>query len=387
MLIQNGKILTMEDSVIENGYVHIQNGIIQAVGEMSCAPQDKETLDAEGGWVLPGLVDAHTHLGLYEDSLGFEGDDGNEDTDPITPQLRVIDGINPMERNFAEALAAGVTSVVVSPGSANPIGGQLAAIKTYGRRIDDMLLKAPLAIKFALGENPKSVYHDKNQPPVTRMATAALIRDTLQKAVEYQKKQEAAEEIEDAPDFDSKYESLLPLLRGEIPAHFHAHRADDIFTAIRIAREFSLRYVIIHGTEAHLVSDILADEHAEIITGPLLTDRSKPELSNMTAEAPALLSKAGVLISISTDHPETPLKYLLNCALSAVQEGLEEMEALKAITINSAVIAHIDDRVGSLKKGKDGDLVIFTGNPFDFRSKISAVVINGRQVMNGGKNA
>ncbi|MGN1030213.1 MAG: amidohydrolase, partial [Butyricicoccaceae bacterium] len=250
MLLKNAKIFTMEDEPPFDGCIRIENGIITDIGCM--ADGDEQVIDAEGCWVLPGLVDAHTHLGLFEDSIGFEGEDGNEDTDPVTPQLRVIDAINPFERSFDEALRAGVTSCVVSPGSANPIAGQIAAIKTYGRRIDDMILKAPCAMKFALGENPKSCYHDKDETPVTRMATAALIREALYQAAEYGRKKRSAEEESDQPDYDAKHEALLPVLDRRIQAHFHAHRADDIFTALRIAKEFSLDAVILHGTEAYL---------------------------------------------------------------------------------------------------------------------------------------
>lgn len=378
MLVKNGLVWTMEQGVIENGFVEIENGVIKAVGEG--APEGAECFDAAGGWILPGLVDCHTHLGLFEDSLGFEGEDGNEDTDPVTPHLRVLDAVNPMERCFEEALAAGVTTAVVSPGSANAIGGQIAAFKTCGKRIDKMIVKAPLAIKFALGENPKAVYHDKNQAPVTRMATAALIREALRKAKDYQQRLDMAENDEDLPEFDSKSESLLPLLRREIPAHFHAHRADDIFTALRIAREFEFELVIIHGTEAHLVTDELSGEQAPVVTGPLLTDRSKPELRHLTTQSPAILHKAGILTAICTDHPEIPLKYLMDSAAAAVRGGMEEKDALAAVTRNAAEIAGIADKVGSLRPGKDGDLVIYTGDPFMLKTKVAAVFVNGKRV-------
>ncbi len=381
MIICNGKIVPMDGEIIENGFVSFENGKITAIGSMENLPAG-EYLDAHGGWVMPGLVDAHTHLGLFEDSLGFEGEDGNEDTEPITPQLRVIDGINPMERSFAEARAAGVTTVVVSPGSANPIGGQMAAIKTCGRRIDDMIVRAPAAMKFALGENPKSVYHDKEQTPVTRMATASLIRDQLMKAHEYaeHQKEAATDEDKEPRDYDDQLEALLPVLSGEIAAHFHAHRADDIFTALRIAKEFSLRPVIVHGTEAHLVADLLAPEHVPIISGPFMTDRSKPELTNLTERAPALLRAAGVSVAITTDHPEFPVKYLLDAARFAVRGGMEPDDALRAITIDAARIADIADRVGSIESGKDGDLVLLTGDPFDYKTRVTAVFCDGRQV-------
>lgn len=380
MIICNGKILPMEGEIIENGFISWENGKITGIGSMKNLPEG-EYIDVHGGWVLPGLVDAHTHLGLFEDSLGFEGEDGNEDTEPITPQLRVIDGINPMERSFAEARNAGVTCCVVSPGSCNPIAGQIAAIKTAGRRIDDMILQNPCAMKFALGENPKSCYNDKDEAPVTRMATAALIRETLYKAKEYARQKQRAEEPADLPEYDAKMEALLPVLDGTCQAHFHAHRADDIFTALRIAKEFSLKPVILHGTEAHLVADILAKEQVPICSGPILTDRSKPELHHLTEQAPALLTAAGIPTAIITDHPETPLKHYMRCAVAAVQAGMQPMDALRAITIIPAQIIGLDDRVGSLKIGKDADLFVTDGDPFDYRTKVTNVYIDGKQMM------
>ncbi|MCD8356641.1 MAG: amidohydrolase [Clostridia bacterium] len=380
MIICNGKIVPMEGEIIENGFISWENGKITGIGSMENLPAG-ECVDVHGGWVLPGLVDAHTHLGLFEDSLGFEGEDGNEDTDPVTPQLRVIDGINPMERSFEEARNAGVTCCIVSPGSSNPIAGQIAAIKTVGRRIDDMIVKAPCAMKFALGENPKSCYNDKDETPATRMATAALIRETLYKAKEYAGQKQRAEDPADAPEYDAKMEALLPVLAGTCQAHFHAHRTDDIFTALRIAKEFSLKPVILHGTEAHLVADILAEEQVPICSGPTLTDRSKPELHHLTEQSPALLTQAGIQTAIITDHPETPLKHYMRCAVAAVQAGMQPMDALRAITIVPAQIVGLDDRVGSLRVGKDADLFITDGDPFDYRTKVTAVFIDGKQIV------
>ena len=379
MIICNGKILPMVGDCIENGYVSWENGIITGIGSMESLPAG-EYYDAHGGWIMPGLVDPHTHIGLFEDSLGIEGEDGNEDTDPITPQLRVIDGINPMDRSFAEARQAGVTCCVVSPGSCNPIAGQISAIKTVGRRIDDMIVKQDCAIKFALGENPKSCYNDRDETPVTRMATAALIRETLYKAQEYDEQKKHAEDVTDLPEYDAKMEALLPVLHGTCQAHFHAHRADDIFTALRIAKEFSLRPVILHGTEAHLVADILATEDVSICSGPFMADRSKPELRHLTEEAPALLTAAGVPTCITTDHPETPLKHMMRCATAAVQSGMDEMDALRAITIVPARIVGLSDRVGSLEIGKDADILVTSGNPLDYRTTVTAVFINGTPV-------
>ena len=360
------------------GWVLLADGRIADMGE-GTPPACADVLDGEGGVLTPGLIDIHSHLGLYEDGLGFEGADGNEDTDPVTPHLRAIDGINPMDRGFREAREAGVTTVAVSPGSANPIGGQIALIKTAGRRVDDMVLKAPLAIKFALGENPKSVYHDKDQAPVTRMATAALIREELYKAKEYFSRKARAEDDpeQDDPDYDCKLEALLPLLWGKAEAHFHAHRADDIFTALRIAKEFGLRAVIIHGTEAHLVADLLAEERVPVVCGPFMTDRSKPELRHLTDEAPGILCRAGIPIAITVDHPEIPLRLLPMALMLAVRAGMDRTDALRAVTSVPARIAGMQDRIGSLRVGLDADCVLWNGDPLDLANQVQAVFVNG----------
>ena len=369
--------------VIPDGYLDVQDGRIAAVGAWPPADDAAgEVLDAKGGWLLPGFVDAHTHLGMWEDGLGFEGDDGNEDTDPCTPQLRAVDAINPLDRCFEEAREAGVTTVVTGPGSANPIGGQLCALKTWGRRVDDMVVKAPVAMKMALGENPKTVYHGKSQAPVTRMATAAIIREALAQAARYgaDKKRAAEDEDVDEPEYDIKCEALLPVVEGRLPVHFHAHRADDIFTAQRLAKEFGLRYVIVHGTEAHLCADLLAQDGVPVLCGPLLCDRSKPELRQLTPANPGIVRRAGAAIGIITDHPVIPLQYLGVCAGLAVREGLPHEEALRAITIGPAQICGIDDRVGSIRVGKDADLVLFPGDPLTVAARPRAVFVGGHRI-------
>lgn len=382
MVITHAYIEPVVGSPIADGYLRF-GAAIEEMGPMEqyVPKAGEEVLDEGGKWLLPGFVDIHTHLGLFGDGVGFEAEDCNESTDPITPQLRVIDGINPMDRTFEDARNGGVTAVIVAPGSANPIAGQAAAIRTYGRRIDDMILKAPVAVKFALGENPKSTYNDRDETPVTRMATAALIRENLRKAQEYRMKQQLAQEDPDfdAPDFDMKLEALVPVLNREIQAHFHAHRLDDIFTAIRIAKEFDLDYVIIHGTEAYLAPDIIAQEQARVVTGPNLLDRCKPELRNMSFSGPVVLTHNGVLCSICTDHPETPLQYLPLCAAMAMRSGLTRQEALAAITIQPARIAGLDQQIGSLEVGKDADLVLATGDPLELETRIEAVYSLGRK--------
>ena len=384
MLIINGTVHTMEGLTIPGGYVDIRGNKIAGTGPMEECPKswEGEVFDAQGGHIQPGFVDAHCHLGMFGDSTGIEGDDGNEATDPCTPHLRAIDAINPLDRCFQEARAAGVTTVLTGPGSANPISGQFAAIKTAGRWVDEMVIKAPVAMKLALGENPKCVYNERHETPVTRMATAAIIRENLHKALEYAEKLEKAEadEEEDKPDYDAKLEALLPVVRGELPVHIHAHRADDIATGVRIAKEFGLKCVIVHGTEAHLIPELLEQEGIPVITGPALGDRSKPELANMTIESPAVLTLRGVKTAICTDHPEVPIQYLPLCAALAVKGGMNPEAALAAITINAAKIAGIEDRVGSLAPGKDADLVLTTGHPINLLSRVRAVFINGRRV-------
>ena len=384
MLIQNGVVHPMDAPVIPRGFVLLEGDKIAAVGPMEALPAgySGEVLDAEGGHILPGFIDAHCHLGLFGDALGFEADDGNESTDPCTPQLRAVDGVNPLDRGFREAREGGVTTVLTGPGSANPIAGQFAALKTDGRWVDEMVVKAPIAMKFALGENPKSVYNERKETPVTRMATAAIIRENLAKAQEYQDKQSKAEEDpeEDMPDYDARLEALSPVVTGALPAHFHAHRADDIATAVRISGEFGLKLVVVHGTEGYLVPELLAQSNVPVITGPCLTDRSKPELVGQTLSNPARLRAAGVKVAICTDHPETPIQYLPLCAAMAVRGGMEPEDALAAITRDAAEIAGISKRVGTLTPGKDADVVVTSGHPFDWKGEIRAVFLNGKRV-------
>ncbi|MFI3226427.1 MAG: amidohydrolase [Clostridia bacterium] len=377
MLIINAKVYTLEQEIIENGFIKIHDNLIEQVGDMTDVPSyEGEIFDATGKVICPGFIDVHTHLGIVEDSLSFEGDDVNEDTDPITPELRAIDGINPFDRAFSETLKSGVTTVLVSAGSANPIAGQMALLKTDGVCVDEMILDEYIAMKFALGENPKSVYNSKNQAPVTRMATAALIRENLFKTKEYLlNKEKSLHEDEDMPDFEMKYEALIPVLQGKVPAHFHAHRADDIFTAIRICKEFDIKLVLVHATDGYLIADKI--KQYPMIIGPIMTDRSKPELSNLNIKAPKILADNDVLFSISTDHPETPLKFLTLCAAIAVKEGLSEIQALECITINPAKIVGFDDKIGSIKVGKHADLAILSGNPLEYTTKVEFTMING----------
>jgi imidazolonepropionase-like amidohydrolase len=381
LLIKNGKVLTMAGEVYEQADVLIDGSKIKAVGENLSVPKETEVLNAKGMWVMPGIVDPHCHIGMWEDGMGFEGADGNEMTDPVTPELRAIDAINPEDYCFQEAREHGITTVVTGPGSANVIGGQFAALKTYGRRVDDMIVKAPLAVKVAFGENPKRVYHGQHKAPSTRMATAAILRSALVKAQEYKKKLEKGQADPDKmPERDLKMEALVKVLNKEIPIKAHAHRADDILTALRIAKEFDIDITIEHCTEGYRIVEYLLEENAKIIVGPLFSDRSKIELKNMTFKAPGILSKAGVKVAMMTDHPVIPIHHLPVCAAIAVREGMDEMEALKSITINAAEVTGIADRVGSLEPGKDADIVLYDGHPLDFRTKTVWVFINGMAV-------
>ena len=374
----------MDGPVIPDGFVVFEGKTITAVGPMEALPAGYSgpVLDAAGGHIFPGLVDAHCHLGLWGDGLGFEADDGNESTDPCTPHLRGLDGVNPLDRCFQEARRGGVTTVLTGPGSANPIAGQFLALKTTGRWVDEMVVKAPAAMKFALGENPKSVYNERKETPITRMATAALIRENLSKAQEYQAKQAKAQDDPDTdpPDFDPKQEALLPVLRGILPAHFHAHRADDIATAVRISREFGLNFAIVHGTEGYKVAPLLASAGVPVITGPCLTDRSKPELVGQTLDNPVLLAQAGVKVAICTDHPVIPIQHLPICAAMAVRAGMDPEDALAAVTRNPAEIAGLGDRLGVLAPGRDADIVVTQGHPLDWTCRLTAVFIDGAQV-------
>ena len=381
LFIKNGIINTVTNGVIQ-GDILINNGKIVEIGNDIVVPLDVEVIDATGKYIYPGFIDAHTHLGLWEDGMGFEGADGNEETDPITPHLNPIDGINPMDRTFEEAVSGGITSVCTTPGSANVMGGQCIAIKTYGKRIDKMVIKNPVASKIALGENPKSVYGRDEKMPQTRMAIAALLRETLKKAEEYLEDMMAYEEDEDneKPEYDIKMESLLPVLRREIPFKVHAHRADDMFTAIRVAKEFNIRLSLDHCTEGHLIVDELVEEGYPVVVGPSLSERSKIELRNLTFDTAGILSNAGLDVCLMTDHPVIPVQYLPMCAAIAIKHGMEKEKAIESITINPAKVLGIEDRVGSIEVGKDADIVIWNNEPLDLQSYVEYTIIDGKIV-------
>ena len=375
MVIINGKIFPMEGKNIENGYVRTKDKVVEDIGDMSSfqLKKDEAVLDVQGAWVLPGLIDAHSHIGITEEKWGIVADDCNEQTNPVTPTLRAIDAVNPMDPGFREAIEAGITSVMVGPGSSNVVGGQFAFIKTQGRCVDKMVVKFPAAMKVAFGENPKTSYGDKDQTPATRMAIAAILRKTLYEATQYKNDREAGNLTQE----DFEMEPWIPVLNKEIPMKVHAHRADDILTAIRIAKEFDVDITIDHGTESHLIVDEVKTSGFPVIVGPDLTSRSKIEVKNMNFKTNKVLNEAGVLFAITTDHPVTMVQYLPICAGLAVKCGLPMQEGLKAMTINAARICRVDDRVGSLRKGKDADIAIFSGNPMEIFTRTLYTIIDG----------
>lgn len=385
MIIYNARIVPVTGEDIEKGFIETEGGKIMSVGEMKDIPRSPAEGDfnAEGLTVYPAFIDAHCHIGVFADGYGFEGDDGNEETDPATPHLRAIDAVNPMDYCFTEAAKGGIGTVITGMGSANPIGGTFIAMKTWGsKRIDRRVIKNPCAMKLALGENPKSVYHEKEETPTTRMATAAVIRENLYKAKRYMEdmaEYESTKGTDDEtsrPDYDIKCEALMPLLKKEIKAHFHCHRADDIFTAVRLSEEFDLDYVLIHATEGGLIADEL-DKGTQCVVGPVFGDRCKPELANADIANAKKLVDGGAEVAICTDHPENPIQYLPVMAGLAMRGGLTEKEALEAVTINPARFCGIDDRVGSIEAGKDADLVMFRGKFYDITSSPEAVMMNG----------
>ncbi len=375
LLIKNAKVLTMAGTFLPQGDVLLDGTTIKAVESDISAP-DARVIDAKGLYAMPGVVDAHCHIGMWDDSLGSEGSDGNEITNPVTPQLRALDSLYPRDRCFGEALEGGVTTVATGPGSANVIGGQFVAMKTAGSYLEDMIIREPLALKMALGENPKRCYGDKDKMPMTRMASAALIREAFIKAQGYMRKMDNPDP-EKRPDRDLGMEVLVKALRREILVKAHAHRSDDILTAIRIAHEFNLNMTLEHCTEGYLIIDRLAKENMPITLGPLLSDRSKPELSNLTFTAPAQLEKAGVPFALMTDSPVIPEQFLSVEAALCVRYGLSEEAALKAITINGAKAIGLADRVGSLEAGKDADVCLYDGHPLDARSRVVCAIVNG----------
>lgn len=379
LLIKNGNI---HNAIQEEAFVAdilIEDGKIKAIGE-NLSAEGAEIIDAAGLQVMPGFVEAHGHIGLDGYGMGFEGMDYNEISDVTTPHLRGIDGIKAMDPAFQHAANEGVTTVCVGPGSANVVGGTFVAIKTIGKRVDDMVVRNNVAMKCAFGENPKRCYRDKGN--MTRMTTQANLRNLIEKTKEYKAKKEAAgDDITKLPAYDQKLEAMIPVIEKKIPLKAHAHATDDIFDAIRIAREYDLKLTLEHTTEGHLIVDELAKEKdIPMAVGPSLTSASKIELRNKSFTTPGILSNAGCKVSIITDSPVIPQEYLRHCAGLAVQSGMKPFDAFQAITINAAKHAQIDDLVGSLEVGKDGDVVITDGCPFEISTKVKYVFIKGKKV-------
>lgn len=373
LLIRKGLLFTMEDPEPLRADLLVRDGKIAQIAEHIVPSPDMRILEAAGLRVLPGFIDAHSHIGLAEEKTSSQNDGSNEGTNPVTPCLRAIDAVNPMDSAFHNALAAGVTGVMVGPGSANAIGGQFAFIKTEGRRVDDMTVLAPAAMKLAFGENPMTNYGPNGNMPSTRMGIASLIREELFLARQY---------FENGGPEPARQtfgmECYRELFEGKIPLKAHVHRAEDIFTAMRIAREFGLGLTLDHCTEGHLIAGEIAASGYPAIVGPSLASRTKDEVSLSDFKTPGILQKAGVLVALTTDHPVSRIQYLPLCAALAVREGMDAMGALRAITIDAARICRVDSRLGSLRAGKDADLAIFDGNPLDLSSQLRYTLVNGQ---------
>lgn len=389
MYIIGGRIMTMAGEEISEGVIHIVDGKIAKVGHKGQVPIEpvagERVLVVKDGLIMPGLIEAHCHMGITEEKKGMEGDDCNETVNPITPYLRAIDGINTMDAAFDDALRAGITTAMVGPGSSNVVGGQFVLLKTKGRRIDDLIVKEPAAMKVAFGENPKVNYSGQGKSPSTRMAIGAMLRQELMEAVDYfQRKNDAARQGSYFQQ-DFTKECWLPVLRREIPLKAHVHRADDIFTAIRIAREFHLKMTLDHCSEGHLIAGELAEAGYPAIVGPDLASRSKIEVQNMAFKTAGILNQAGVMTAITTDHPVSLIQSLPLCAGLAVKAGLPLAEGYKAITLYPAIICGAAERLGSLEVGKDGDIAIFDGNPMEVFTQTLYTIINGEIVYDSSR--
>lgn len=377
LAIKNGTVVTGTGETLHNAVVLIEDGKISAVGTGIDIPAGAEVIDASGKTVTPGLIDVHTHLGVHEEGIGREGADFNEGSSPVTPYVRAIDGINPLEIGFRDARKSGVTTVQIMPGSANVVGGVMLVVKTvHEADVEDMVVRNPSGMKAAFGENPKRFHGDKGRLPTTRMGTAAMFREQFIKAQNYLNKIESGKDV----DRDLGLEQLAKVLKGEIPMRIHAHRADDILTVLRLAREFEFEFTIEHCTEGHKITEQLAKSGIRVSVGPTMSSRSKVETADKGFHTLVALAEAGVPFSITTDHPVVGIEHLMTSAILAVKYGLEESRAFEAVTLNAAKHLGVEDRVGSLESGKDGDVVIWSGDPFDLRSAVETTIINGEVV-------
>lgn len=373
--LTNGTVYTMEDTILQNGIVLIEDTKIVAVGSDISIPQDAKVIDVAGRIITPGFIDAHTHIGIDEEIHQPIGDDCNEMTEPNTAELRAMDAINYRDLAFQDAAKAGITTVMITPGSANVFGGLITVMKTAGKTYKDMLVNGEAGLKMAFGENPKRVYGEKDKIPSTRMATMAIARQGFYEAKEYLNKSEEDKE------FSLQTEHIARALDGGIPVRAHAHRADDIMTAIRLRDEFHLDLVIEHCTDGHLIIEELLEANVPVAVGPSFSNRAKAEMEHVTFRTPGILANAGVEVAIITDAPCTPIQYLPVCAGLAMREGMKEYDAFKALTITPAKILKVDNRVGSLKAGKDADIVVWDGHPFEIMGKPNMVFVNGKQIV------
>ena len=380
MIIRNGLIFLIENDGFTKKDIELKDGKIERIGRNLSNDSGSEEFDAEGMYITPGLIDAHSHIGLFNESMRWEGEDGNEEFDPVTPDMNAVDGINPFDISFREALEGGVTTASTGPGSANVIGGSFATISLYGNIVDNMVIQSPASMKCAFGENPKGVYGQKGKAPVTRMGVAAILRETIVKAENYIARKEDAQYKGEHFDIDPKMEAMIPVIEKDIPLKAHAHRADDICTAIRIAKEFNVKLTLEHCTEGHLIADYIAEEGLSAQVGPTFGSRTKVELTNKSFETAKILSERGVKVSIITDHPVIPQQSLNMCAAMAVKAGMDEFEALKAITLNPAQTLGIDHLKGQLKEGLDADIVIWDLHPLDLQAATVRVYVKGEEV-------
>lgn len=382
MLIINGKVLTMAGTCYDSACILVEGKKIIQIAEVIDRQENKDgiVVDVKGAWVLPGLIDAHSHIGISEEKTGFVGNNSNETTNPITPHIKALDAINPMDSAFHTAIKCGITSVMVGPGSSNVVGGQFAFMKTHGRCVDDMIVLEPAAMKIAFGENPKTNYGDKNMMPSSKMSIGAMLRETLFAAKQYADDKRRAKEKDEFFKEDFRKECWLPVLERKIPLKAHVHRADDILTAIRIAKLFQLDLTLDHCSEGHLIAEEIRESGYPAIVGPILATRNKVELRYVDLKTAGILNQAGIKVAMTTDHPVLSIECLPLCVGLAVKEGLDIEEGLKAITINAAEICRVQSRVGSIEVGKDADIAIFDGNPMEIVTTCLYTIIDGQIV-------